>query len=192
MVREGPGYPVPMDCAVRVRAPGGYHLTTRIETVAIPFWNCTYDNMSVIDYSNTSVFCGFYSEDIYEYEFESIRSTTNWLQFAMQAVNDSGDSYSGFSAYYTAIHPEPCNNKGKNATEVRCSNGYCAPKEVACDGLDNCGDWSDESELLCGLRTSTIIIIVVDSLVVGCCIIYVLALLIWEKCYKKTDGNSDE
>ncbi len=184
VARDGAGYSVPMDCAIRVIAPEGYHLIARIETVDIPFWNCTYDKVSVSGHSNTSVFCGLISEFNGDgRELESIRSTANWLQFAMQAVSDPGGSYLGFVAYYTAIHPEPCNNKGKNATEYRCSNGYCAPKEVACDGLDNCGDWSDERFPVCEITLIVVIISVVCSLI-GIPCIAILACCIWANYYK--------
>ncbi len=45
------------------------------------------------------VFCGVGSVGY------SIQSTTNWLKFAMQAINNPIYSYMGFSSYYTAIRP---------------------------------------------------------------------------------------
>ena len=33
--------------------------------------------------------------------------------------------------------------------EFACRDGFCLPKSVQCDGVDNCGDMYDEKEL-CG------------------------------------------
>ncbi|XP_025116139.1 uncharacterized protein LOC112577300 isoform X3 [Pomacea canaliculata] len=35
-----------------------------------------------------------------------------------------------------------------------CDNGMCIPSYLRCDGIDHCGDYSDESYLLCGPTTS--------------------------------------
>ena len=33
---------------------------------------------------------------------------------------------------------------------VSCSSGRCLPQSVFCDGIDDCGDFSDEGERHCG------------------------------------------
>ncbi|ELT92414.1 hypothetical protein CAPTEDRAFT_205031 [Capitella teleta] len=63
-------------------------------------------------------------------------------------------------------------NTGSDGHEFRCrSEGRCIPRELKCDGYDNCGDWSDESVTSCGLSTTAIIVTsIICALIGGSCL----------------------
>ncbi|KAJ8300033.1 hypothetical protein KUTeg_021552 [Tegillarca granosa] len=56
--------------------------------------------------------------------------------------SDSYQNDDGFDLVITSFHDGPCREH-----EFECSGKRCIDKELKCDGLDNCGDKSDECDI---------------------------------------------
>lgn len=75
--------------------------------------------------------------------------------------------------------PEPCDD----SNEFECDNNRCVPSNLKCDGDNNCGDNSDETDG-CLMSMTVIIIIVVSTVALA-----ITMILISVAVYRRYTGR---
>ena len=59
-------------------------------------------------------------------------------------VDSHNDCYSFFYIYLGQKYCGPSQRRSPNPNEFYCNNRRCIEKDNVCDGVDDCGDYSDE------------------------------------------------
>lgn len=134
-----------MNCELKLQVQSEHHLTTRFKELEL---GCSgYDDryVEIVGETNKSTkFCG------HNEPAGSLYSVGSWLKFKF-VTGTNAYSEDGFAIAYTDYYPYGC--QGQDPDEFQCSiEARCIDADVKCDGIDNCGDWSDEWSSACGLR----------------------------------------
>lgn len=165
------------NCTLRLLVPKDYRLTLRFASIDI---KSETDKLYIIGATNTRNYSGY---NIPPY---SLYSSSNWLNLTFTSgPSDRNRNYTGFRLYYTSYHFGKCKDN-----EYKCSiDGRCIPKEVKCDGFDNCGDWSDERVKACGLSTGAIIGISVTCTLIGLSFIAMCVYCVYDSAKRRKNSR---
>lgn len=130
-------YPPALDCKWTIKVPAGQKVRVkfnmfRLKEPGVDVRQCHKDYVEIMG----TKYCG---------EMSSLGLTSSGN--TLDVVFHSDESYTdkGFSVEYSAYDPSnPCPDK------FACRSGICIGKELQCDGWNDCGDMSDETQCKCG------------------------------------------
>uniref|UniRef100_A0A672GEG4 Suppressor of tumorigenicity 14 protein homolog n=1 Tax=Salarias fasciatus TaxID=181472 RepID=A0A672GEG4_SALFA len=129
-------YPPAVDCKWTIQVCNTPFLPVkfnmfRIKEPGVDVRKCHKDYVEIMG----TKYCG---------EMSSLAVTS--ISNSLTVIFHSDESYTdkGFSAHYSAYDPSnPCPNT------FACRSGLCVGKELKCDGWNDCGDMSDETQCKC-------------------------------------------
>ncbi|XP_066517439.1 suppressor of tumorigenicity 14 protein homolog [Hoplias malabaricus] len=129
-------YPPSVDCTWTINAPVGMKIRVmfsmfRMKEPEVSIRTCNKDYVEVLG----AKYCG-------ERSTLALSSTNNSLTIRFHSDKSYTDK--GFMATYSAYDPQnPCPG------QFTCTSGICIPKDLHCDGWNDCGDMSDEKKCKC-------------------------------------------
>ncbi|KAK3088718.1 hypothetical protein FSP39_022962 [Pinctada imbricata] len=146
-------------CVVQVKTAVGRRFVVVFRDIDIEYEpTCDDDYLQIFDGNTTSSpileglkkkLCGVKKPPGY------YTSSSNEITFLFQS--DVWSNEDGFEVLLTTFHEGPCGEE-----EFRCTNGRCINERLTCDGMNNCGDHSDECNLspsvVLGIVSSVILI----------------------------------
>ncbi|XP_071959313.1 uncharacterized protein [Antedon mediterranea] len=138
-------YEKQLNCTVNIESPLGTMLTIEIKNVnfvtAYPS-DCNFVKLLVYDGSSfeTSNIVPSFPNGICNQSIPSqvIKTRSNTLSVRFEVSGNTDDvTFQAVYTSYTTLDDGNC---------IFCSEGICIPEELACDGLGNCADSSDEND----------------------------------------------
>lgn len=129
-------YPPAVDCKWTIKVPAGKKVRVkftlfRMKEPGVDTRVCHKDSVKVMG----TKYCG---------EIPSLALTSDTNEMVVTFHSDESYTDKGFSAEYSAYDPKnPCPN------QFACNTGMCIGNELKCDGWNDCGDMSDETECRC-------------------------------------------
>ncbi|XP_013391033.1 neuropilin and tolloid-like protein 2 [Lingula anatina] len=130
-----------MNCVFTATATGGVGLILvlqRFEIEESTDGQCKFDNLTLHDGNSvaspiipTAPLCGRRS---------GLYFLTSSTSVTVHFRTDSSGVDRGFSLLFTAYYQAPC-----RADQFLCGGGQCVGENVKCNGLNQCGDFSDET-----------------------------------------------
>ncbi|XP_015916653.2 chymotrypsin-like elastase family member 2A [Parasteatoda tepidariorum] len=138
-------YPDKLWCEYRIRAPAGYRIKITFKDLDIePTGSCGHDKLVLYGKDKESVL-GEYCGDLIP---RPILSNSGESEIRLLFLSDEMVAGRGFRLQYeSSPNIELCSSK-----EGSCRNRKCYPTEKKCDGVDDCGDGTDEEK--CGKPVS--------------------------------------
>lgn len=131
------GYQANLDCTLIFKAPEGQSLMFKLNDLEMErSRDCSSDFLLISQITKGDVvLCGSGKHiDSYYSKIDSIS-----LRFVSN--RDLMNTMRGFSGHFSPL------SKGEACltNKFRCKNRYCIDSSLECDGVDNCGDESDEN-----------------------------------------------
>uniref|UniRef100_UPI00398E920C complement C1s subcomponent-like n=1 Tax=Pristiophorus japonicus TaxID=55135 RepID=UPI00398E920C len=144
------GYPNDVSQTWEIKVPSGYGIQLSFTYIDIePSANCAYDNVQIqADEALYPPSCGSWTGDWKKFHFpREYHTSGNWMWVTFRSDFSNEERYTGFSAYYTAVDVNECEES--NPCSHFCNNhigGFlctCRPGYVL-----------QENQRLCGVRCS--------------------------------------
>uniref|UniRef100_UPI00398E98A0 complement C1s subcomponent-like n=1 Tax=Pristiophorus japonicus TaxID=55135 RepID=UPI00398E98A0 len=144
------GYPNDVSQTWEIKVPSGYGIQLSFTYIDIePSANCAYDNVQIqADEALYPPSCGSWTGDWKKFHFpREYHTSGNWMRVTFRSDFSNEERYTGFSAYYTAVDVNECEES--NPCSHFCNNhigGFlctCRPGYVL-----------QENQRLCGVRCS--------------------------------------